>query len=233
MPPVPRHLDWDLWLGPAPARPFHPEYLPKTWRRWWDFGDGALGDMGCHYMDLAFWSLGLRYPTSIEAEGPPVHPELTPAWLVVHYEFPARSEQPPVRLTWYDGGKRPPFVEEGKTPNWRNGVLFVGEKGWLMADYDRRILLPADKFAGFEPPQPFIPRSAGHHDEWLQACRSGARTSCNFEYASALTEAVLLGNVAYRTGHRLEWDASLLRVKHSRQAANYLQSEPRRGWDLC
>src|SRR3989454_3075558 len=149
MPPIPPQLHWDLWLGPAPARPYHPAYLPKTWRHWWDFGDSILGDMACHYVDLAFWALKLQYPRTIEAEGPPIHPETTPPWLVVRYEFPARGELPPVRLTWYDGGKWPSLIEQGKVPEWRNGVLFVGEKGLLLADYGRRKLLPEDQFASF------------------------------------------------------------------------------------
>src|SRR3989440_11093256 len=112
MPPVPAHIHWDLWLGPAPARPYHPEYLPKTWRHWWDFGEGILGDMACHYVDLAFWALKLRYPRTIEAEGPPIHPETTPEWLIARYEFPSRAGHPPVKLSWYDGGKRPALVQE-------------------------------------------------------------------------------------------------------------------------
>jgi predicted dehydrogenase len=232
MPPVPPELHWDLWLGPAPARPYHPAYLPKTWRHWWDFGEGILGDMACHYVDLAFWALKLQHPRTIEAEGPPIHPETTPPWLVVRYEFPARQKLPPVQLTWYDGGKRPGLVEEGKAPDWRNGVLFVGQKGMLLADYTRRRLLPEKQFAGFQAPTPFIPDSIGHHNEWIQACKTGSATTCNFAYASALTEAVLLGNVAYRTGHKLEWDAEALAVNNSKQAMNYIRTEYRKGWEL-
>jgi predicted dehydrogenase len=230
--PIPRHLHWDLWLGPAPARPYHPDYLPKVWRHWWDFGEGILGDMACHYMDLAFWALKLKYPRTIQAEGPPVHPETTPAWLIVHYEFPARLDLPAVAVTWYEGGKRPRLVEEGKAPDWRNGVLFVGEKGMLIADYGRKKLLPEAQFADFQPPAPFIPNSIGHHQEWLQACKTGTPTTCNFGYASALTETVLLGNVAYRSGVKLEWNARLLRVENSHQAMNYVHREYRKGWNL-
>ncbi len=248
MPPVPSQLHWDLWLGPAPARPYHPEYLPKTWRRWWDFGEGILGDMACHYMDLAFWALELHQPLTIEAEGPPINPETTPPWLIVRYEFPprpgrliwqggpdlvkARYELPPVHLTWYDGGRRPGLVEQGKVPNWNNGVLFIGDKGMLLADYGRLKLLPEEQFTGFQPPAPFIPKSAGHHNEWIQACKTGSATTCNFAYASALTETVLLGVVAYRTGHKLDWDAALLKATNSRQAMNYIHTEYRKGWEL-
>src|SRR5438874_1531980 len=166
MPPVLAHIQWDLWLGPAPARPYHPAYLPKTWRHWWDFGEGILGDMACHYMDLPFWALKLKYPASIESEGPPIHPETTPEWLIVHYEFPARRHLPPVKLTWYDGGKRPPIFErdleswyfggkpkeQSATPKWPNGVLFVGDTCMLIADYGKHKLLPESKFEGFKPP---------------------------------------------------------------------------------
>jgi predicted dehydrogenase len=231
-PPVPAHLHWDLWLGPAPARPYHPAYLPKSWRHWWDFGEGVLGDMACHYVDLAFWALKLGSPITIEAEGPPVHPETTPEWLIVRYEFPARGTLPPVKLTWYDGGKRPRLVEERRAPDWRNGVLFVGEKGMIISDYGRRRLLPEDKFAGFQPPPASIPNSVGHHKEWLVACKTGSPTTCNFGYASVLTETVLLGNVAFRAGHKLEWDAGRLTVRNNRQAMNYVRNEYRKGWEL-
>jgi predicted dehydrogenase len=232
LPAIPRNLEWDLWLGPAPARPYHPEYVPKTWRRWWDFGEGILGDMACHYMDLPFWTLHLRHPLTVEAEGPPVNPETVPEWLMVHYEFPARAEMPPVRLTWYDGGKQPDLIAEGKAPRWPNAVLFVGDKGMLIADYNKRKLLPENKYADFQPPAPSIPQSIGHHEEWVRACKTGAQTTCNFAYASALTETVLLGNVAYRTGLKLDWDARLLKARNTMQAMNFLRSEYRKGWEI-
>jgi predicted dehydrogenase len=246
MPPIPPGLHWDLWLGPTPARPYHPAYLPKTWRHWWDFGEGILGDMACHYMDLAFWGLKLNHPLTIEAEGPPIHPETTPEWLIVRYEFPDRGELPPVKLTWYDGGKRPEIFQRdleswyyggkrpqnSKQPNWPNGVLFVGRKGMLIADYGNHKLLPESKFEAFHPPAPFIPESIGHHVEWVKACKTGSGTTCNFGYAAALTETVLLGNVAYRAGQKLEWDAAALKVRNSRQAMNYLRTEYRKGWAL-
>jgi predicted dehydrogenase len=231
-PAIPTHIHWDLWLGPAPMRPYSPEYLPKTWRRWWAFGEGVLGDMGCHYMDLPFWALKLHSPQTIETEGPPVNPETTPAWLIVRYGFPARFDLPPVTLTWYDGGKRPRAVHEGRAPDWRNGVLFVGDKGMLIADYTRRKLLPEEQFTGFEPPAPWMPASAGHHQEWITACKTGSATTCNFAYASALTETVLLGDVAYRAGARLEWDAPTLTARGNSQAANFIRTEYREGWQL-
>lgn len=231
-PPVPPELDWDLWLGPAPERPYHPCYAPGGWRSWWDFGSGALGDFGCHYMDLAFWALELRAPTRVEAEGPPVHPEGTPAWLVVRYEFPARGELPPVRLTWYDGGKKPTLVTEGKVPAWGSAVLFVGEKGMLIADYGNRKLLPEAEFRDFRPPEPSIPDSIGHHREWIAACKTGGPTTCGFDYSGALTEAVLLGVAAYRSGKAFEWDADSLRAKGLPEADRFIRGAPRRGWSL-
>ena len=171
-PPVPKELDWDLWLGPAPYRPYHPCYLPGRWRSWWDFGCGGLGDFGCHYMDLPYWALKLRHPTVIEAAGPPVQAENTSPGLIIRYEFPARDTLPPVKMTWYDGGKRPALLAERKIPAWGAAVLFVGRKGMLIADYDQHKLLPESQFAGFQPPPQTIPDSIGHHAEWIRACKT-------------------------------------------------------------
>ncbi|MCH5374067.1 MAG: Gfo/Idh/MocA family oxidoreductase [Planctomycetes bacterium] len=152
----PPSLSWDLWLGPAPVRPFYPgKYHPGQWRRWWDFGQGTLGDMGCHYMDLPFWALKLRHPTSIEAAGPPVHPETCPLGLTVNYEFPARGDMPAVKFTWYDGNMIPKEVHGERVPP--NGVMFVGSEGMMFADYSRYKLYPSDKFSNFEPPAKTIP----------------------------------------------------------------------------
>ena len=231
-PPVPSTLHWDLWLGAAPERPYHPTYQPKNWRRWWDFGSGTLGDMACHLMDLPFWALELRHPTSVESEGPPVHPETTPHWMVVKYEFPSRGEAPPTKVTWYDGEKRPPQLAESKLPSWDTGVLFVGKKGMLMADYSRRLLFPKDDFRDYKPPEPSIPDSIGHHAEWIAACKTGSPTTCNFDYSGALTESVLLGNVAYRLGQKIEWDAVNLKATNSSNADAYIQREYRKGWAI-
>jgi predicted dehydrogenase len=232
-PPVPEGLHWNvLWLGPAPYRPYHPTYVPFNWRRWWDFGGGTLADMACHYMDLPFWALRLRHPTRVSAEGPPPHAETAAAWLIVTYEFPARDNLPPVRLTWYDGGRRPAQFAEGKLPQWGDGVLFVGDKGMLLADYNRRQLLPEQAFQGFQPPPATIPDSIGHHREWVEACKNAGRTTCNFDYSGALTEAVLLGNVAYRLGRPINWDAANLRATGESDADRYLQKEYRRPWRL-
>ncbi len=231
-PPVPANLHWELWLGPAPERPYNPAYQPFNWRGWWDFGGGTLADMGCHHIDLPFWALGLRAPTRVEAEGPPVHPESTPAWLIVRYDFPARGDRPPIKLTWYDGGKRPPQFAEGKLPRWGDGTLFVGDKGMLLAGYDRHVLLPEEEYKDYQRPEPSIPSSIGHHAEWIEACKTGRPTTCNFDYSGALTEAVLLGNVSYRVGQPLEWDAAGLRATNCPEADRFLRKEYREGWSL-
>jgi len=229
-PPVPPNIHWDLWLGPAPERPYHPTYLPFNWRRWWDFGQGTLGDMACHYMDLPFWALGLNHPVSIEAEGPKVHPETAPLGLVVRYDFPKTDKSPAVQLTWYDGDRTPKEVAGHKVPG--SGVMFVGDKGQMFADYGSYKLYPEDKFSGYKPPKPTIARSIGHHAEWLKACRDGSPTTCNFDYASTLTESVLLGNVAFRSGEKLKWDAARLQCTGAERANDFVRTQYRQGWSL-
>lgn len=230
-PAIPSQLDWDLWLGPAPERPYHPCYVPHDWHYWWDFGGGPLGNMGCHYLDLAFWALDLRHPTSIEAEGPPVHEESTPLPLTVRWEFPARGKAPPVAVTWDHGRKQPPFWKQHNIPSWAWGV-FVGSEGMLLASYGQHALWPADRYADFRAPQPSIPASIGHHQEWIQACKTGGETTCNFDYSGALTEAVLLGNVAYRHGQRIDWEGANLRIPNAPAAERLLRREYRTGWTL-
>ncbi|MGQ9592167.1 MAG: Gfo/Idh/MocA family protein [Planctomycetota bacterium] len=230
--PVPEHIHFDLWLGPAPERPYHPTYLPANWRRWWDFGSGTLGDMGCHYMDLPFWALSLRHPATVEAKGPPVHPETAPEWLEVHWRFPSRAGSKPVDLYWYDGGRRPPQFDEGKLPPWGDGVLFVGEGGMLLASYTDYRLLPEEKFRDYRPPAPFIPDSPGHYEEWIRSCRTGGKATCDFSYAGPLTETVLLGVVAYRSGKKLEWDPFELKAPNCPEAGRFLRRDYRPGWTL-
>jgi predicted dehydrogenase len=229
-PAIPPNIHYDLWLGPAPYRPYHSIYLPANWRRWWDFGGGTLGDMGCHFLDLPFWALTLTQPTAISAEGSPVHAETAPLWLAVHWEFPARGDLPPVQLSWYDSGKQPDALESLGMKSWDSGVLFVGSKGALIADYSRHQLLPAKDFTGFEAPRHFIEESVGHHREWIEACKDGRPTTCNFTYAGNMTEAVLLGNVAYRRGKRLTWDPHGLRVTNDEEANRLIRREYRPGW---
>ena len=227
----PKTLHWDLWLGPAPVRPYAAgRYHPAQWRRWWDFGNGTLGDMGCHYMDLPFWALELKYPTSVEAEGPEVHPETCPLGLTVRYEFPASVGGSPVSLTWYDGNMTPKEVAGQRVPG--NGVMFVGSEGMLFADYNNYRLFPREKFADFTPPAKTIPDSIGHYAEWLKACREGTPTTCTFDYSGPLTETVLLGNVAYRVGRKLNWQAEALQVANNTAANALISKAYRSGWEL-
>jgi predicted dehydrogenase len=230
-PEVPQTLDWDLWLGPASYRPYHTAYAPFGWRYWWNFANGQLGDFFCHYCDLAFWALKLRHPITIEAEGP-VHPESAARWTIARQEYPARGDLPPVTLTWYHGGGYPAFVKEGKVPQWANAVLFIGSEGMLIADYGQHKLLPEEKYADFKRPEPFIPDSIGHHREWVEACKTGGQTTCNFDYSGALTEAALLCNVALRAGKKLTWDAKNLKAIGCPEADAFLRREYRKGWTL-
>lgn len=228
----PANLNWDLWLGPAPERPYvSGRYHPAQWRRWWDFGQGTLGDMACHYMDLPFWALKLRYPTAIEAEGPPPHPETCPMGLIVRYDFPEREGLKACKMTWYDGDLIPKTVAGERVPG--SGVMFVGTAGKMFADYGSYRLFPAQKFAAFKPPAQTIPRSIGHHLEWIKACKDGSPTTCNFDYSGPLTETVLLGNIAYRTGQKIEWDAAKLQATNCPDAAKYVTKEYRSGWEVA
>ena len=232
--PVPEGLDWDLWIGPAPFRPFHEVYYPgPKWYRWWDFGNGTMSDLGSHWNDLPFWALKLDAPLTIEAGGPPPHPEIAPASMHAVYEYGARGTLPPVRLTWHQGEDRPQIWKDGGIPRWDSGVLFVGSQGrMLIADYSRHQLLPEKDFVGFTAPPQSIPKSIGHHQEWIRACKTGEPTTCNFGYAGLLTEANHLGNVAYRVGRKLEWDSAGLRVRNAAEAAPLIRREYRRGWTL-
>ncbi len=234
-PPIPAGLNYDLWLGPVPEVPYSPEYVPRAWRNWWAFGGGALGDFGCHYMDLPHWALGLRAPLSAQVvEGPSVHPDSVPPYLIVQYQYPERGEQPPLTLTWYHGGKQPSpdVLAPDLAREWKSGVLFVGRKGNLLSDYGRHRLIPEKNFAGFVAPTPFIPDSIGHHAEWIRACKTGEPTTCNFEYSGALTEAVLLGNVAYRAEARIDWNSRKLSARNCKEAQKYIHHHYRKGWKV-
>lgn len=232
--PIPSGLDWDLWLGPAPHRPFNNVYVPgPKWYRWWDFGNGTMSDLGSHWNDLPFWALELKAPLTISAKGPPPHPDLAPASMQATYEYASRGELPPVSLTWYQGVNKPALWTAGNIPQWDSAVLFVGDRGMLLSDYSRHVLLPEKEFADFKPPEPSIPKSIGHYAEWIAACKTGAPTTCNFEYAGWLTEANHLGNVAYRVGKTLEWDPINLRCPNAPEADRFLRREPRKGWTLA
>ncbi len=227
----PKELSWDLWLGPAPVRPFATgKYHPANWRRWWDFGQGTLGDMGCHYMDLPFWALGIKNPKECEAEGPAVHPETCPLGLIVRYKFASPAGKSDINLTWYDGDKTPKEISGQKVKS--AGVFFIGTAGMMFADYTSFRLFPAEKFTGFKPPEPTIPKSIGHHAEWIKACKEGTTTTCNFDYSGPLTETVLLGNVAYRAGKKITWDAVNMKCPGTPDAEKFLTKSYRAGWEV-
>lgn len=235
-PPVPKTLDWDLWLGPAPYRPYHPAYVPFKWRGWWDFGTGALGDMACHILDVAFWALELVDPISVEAQVSDNHkPETFPKWSIITYEFPQRGSLPACKLIWYDGGKMPsPDLAPGvKLP--KNGTILVGTKGTLVtldAYGGKYKLLPEEKFEGFEPPEMKLPVSPGHHREWILACKGEGEALSNFDYAARLTETVLIGNLAIWAGKKVEWDAKNMCAKNAPEANVIVRPEFRKGWSL-
>lgn len=231
----PSHLNWDLWLGPAASRPYSRSIHPGNWRRFWEYGSGTFGDMACHVMDLPFWALNLRFPTSVVAEGSPVDPVGTAKWVKARYEFPTDNGK--LTFHWSDGNAHFDRVSQTKDPSgkplsqWGLGVLFVGTQGDLVADYGRRILLPADKFEGFEAPAKSIADSIGHWNEWVQACKTGSATTCNFDYSGALTETVLLGVVAYRAQKALQWDAAKLEATNCPEATPLVRKSYRDGFD--
>jgi predicted dehydrogenase len=250
---VPSTLQWDLWLGCAPERPYDPIYVPFKWRGWMDFGTGALGDMACHLMNMPYQALKLGYPTAVEAQAAPDLTEETyPSWSVVNYEFPARGEQPPVRMTWYDGGRnRPEWATRRLTElcGMKNlpgsGYVCVGEKGNLLSPSEiggQYRLVPQERFAGHKPPPRTLPRVIGHYKEWIQACIENKldMPMSSFDVAGPLTETVLLGCLAMRVGGRIEWDPAAMRItdvvsekKTSVAEANkYLTKEYRKGWEL-
>ncbi len=229
----PPELDWDLWLGPAPARPFHEVYFPgPKWYRWWDFGNGTMSDLGSHWNDLPYWALQLDAPRAVEAFGPDPHPEIAPASMTAVYEYGPRGQLPACKHAWYQGEDKPEIWKEKGIPQWNSGCLFIGEKGMLLSDYGKHLLLPEARFADFEPPQPFLPDSPGHHQEWVAACLTGSPTGSPFSYAGPLTEANHLGNVAFRAGGKIHWDAKAMRITNHEAANRFLSREPREGWSL-
>jgi len=243
-PPVPATLDWDLWLGPAKWRPYHPCYLPFSWRGWWDFGTGVLGDIGCHQLDPVFRALRLGYPTTVEAcssnmdEGPAVKEETAPKSSIVRFEFPAREGFPPLTLTWYDGGlmpQRPAELEEGRKFGEADDNLFVGDKGKMLGYR----LIPEARMKEYGKPPQRIERSPGHHKEWLIACKGGPAARSNFDWAGPLTEVVLYGNIAlrmerqlYEKGLKLHCDGPNMQITNLPEANKYVHGEYREGWVL-
>ncbi len=231
--PAPEYLDWDLWLGPAPSRPFHHVYFPgPKWYRWWEFANGTMSDLGSHWNDLPYWALKLDAPRTVESFGSPPHPEIAPASMTAVYEYGPRGDLPAVNLTWYQGSHKPDLWKAGEIPKWGNGVLFVGTEGMLLSDYGKHVLLPENKFADFRPPKPFLPAPSSHHEQWLLACRGEGTTGSPFSYAGPLTEANHLGNVAYRVGEKITWDAEKMQCVGCPDADPMIRREPREGWSL-
>ncbi len=241
IPAIPPTLDWDLWLGPAPERPYHPTYLPADWRAWWDFGTGALGDMGAHIMDVPFWVLDLDHPSTVQASSTKVNEETYPKASIVRYHFPGNNDRSGITLNWYDGEimpKRPPELEPGRRMGDSDGgVLFVGDKGKIMCGCygSNPRLIPEKKMKAFKVPEKTILRSPGIHAEWIQACKAGSQATSNFGYAGKLTETMLLGNLAIKLANRhkvLKWDGPNFRVTNFEEANQYLHTEYREGWIL-
>lgn len=238
-PTVPNTLDWDLWLGPAPWRPYNPAYLPTKWRGWWDFGTGALGDIACHYFDPVFRALKLGQPVSVEASSTRVNEETFPLGSMITYQFPARGNLPSVKLVWYDGGLRPPRPPQIKDSDLMgdNGHLLVGEKGIINTDWSKWRIYPEKLAKEYGEPPKKLERSPGHHQEWVNACKGGAKAGSNFDWAGPLTEVVLLGNVALRAQLRerltrsvLQWDSDKLVCTNVPEANQFLRREYRQGW---
>jgi predicted dehydrogenase len=240
--PVPDGLDWDLWLGPAPERPFNHAYLPFVWRGWSDFGCGALGDMGSYSFDTIFRVLKLEAPVSIEASSSDRYEETYPLASVIHFNFPARGDMPPVRFTWYDGGLKPPRPDEleenrplkGDGEEEDEGLLFVGDRGKILCTFNggNPKIIPQAKMNSFQQPPKTLPRSPGNEQEWLDACKgSKVKPGGNFEFEGLVTETLLLGNVAARMGQKLTWDRPSL-IVNSDVAQKWVRPERRKGWEL-
>lgn len=252
-PPVPSTLDWDLWVGPAPMRAYHPVYHPGTWRAWWDFGTGSLGDLGCHIMDPVFWALKLKYPVSVEGcistywkglwQKTEPKNEQYPRSTIVRFKFPPREGMPAVKVTWWDGGmmpERPEILEKGRRlGDDDGGVLFIGDKGILMCGcYGRDPrLLPETRMKEYKQPAQTLRRvpgaERGHEKDWLRACKDGKPASADFEYSGPFAETVLMGNLAIRFPFReLLWNGEKMEMTNDAEANAYVRRQYREGWTL-
>ena len=235
--PVPKGLDWDLWLGPAPERPYHQAYLPFKWRGWWDFGTGALGDIACHAIAAGFQALNLGHPTSIEATTSKVNRETFPSWSIITYQFPPAvmpngKKRPGLKLVWYDGGKvpsRPAELEAGRNMG-KNGHLFIGTAGTI---FNGRII-PETNFKDRmrTPPPKVLARSPGIYAEFIRACKGGEKTVADFAFSGALTEMALVGNLAVATGKKILWDGPAMRCTNVPEANRTVRRRYRKGWTL-
>ena len=236
-PAVPTGLDWDLWIGPAPFRPYHPAYHPMVWRCWWDFGVGMMGDRGAHTLDAAVWALELDAPETVEATSCGLNVETHPLSAIVTYRFPARGARPPVKLTWYEGTRppRPEELEDGRTMPAEGGLVFKGAKGAIMCGVygDGPRIVPEKLMQAAARPEKSIPRVEGSHEQdWARACKAGRKAGAAFEYSGPLTEVCLLGNVAKRLDTRIAWDPVNLRVTNVPEAEALIRRPYRPGWSL-
>ena len=245
-PPVPSTLDWDLWLGPVASRPYHPDYAPVSWRGWRDFGTGALGDMGCHIIDHPVWALGLGAPSSVQArttiegsflEGDKPNLETYPIASIITYEFPARGELPPLRMTWYEGGLMPPTPWKWATTSTCPITACSTSAARGRCSTAPTAACPSSCPHALHEQAAAVPktmlRSPGHYEEWVLACKGGPRPVSNFDYAGPMTEIVLLGVLALRApGRRLEWDSQNMRVKNAPELDQHIHIEYRKGWSL-
>jgi predicted dehydrogenase len=228
--PVPPHLNWDLWLGPAAERPYHETYCPYGWRFWWDFGTGEMGNWGCHILDIPFWALDLKHPTKVDASGPEPHLQTTPKSMTTRFEFPANDKRGPVTLHWYHG--TPPILREHNLEARNMNNLFIGSEGMLLCGFGSHKLLPEEKHADTKPDDRVLYNSPGFYNEWLTACKGGPPASCNFDYSGPMAETVLLGNIAYRAGGGFAWDQSNLKTSGNARANDFLRDEFRKGWEV-
>jgi predicted dehydrogenase len=248
-PPVPETLDWDLWLGPAPHRPYHPAYHPWDWRAWTDFGTGALGDMACHILDPVFWALKLKYPVAAEGsyaanvikrrEKQDIN-ESYPLGSIIHLDYPARESMPAVKIHWYDGGlkpERPEELEEGRRMgDGGNGVIFVGDKGKLMCNCyaESPQLIHYKTMKAYKRPEKTLPRvEVSHEMDWVNAIKKGRQPSSNFDYAGPLTEMVLMGNLClFKPGEKILWDGENMTVTNIPELNKYVNPPYRDAWSL-
>lgn len=230
--PVPPELDWDLWIGPAPMRPFHNIYFPgPRWYRYWSFANGTMSDLGSHANDLPFWALKLDHPQTVEAHGPPPHPEITPANMRATWTYGRRGDLVPVTHHWYQGTEKPKLWTDGKIPQWKDGSLFIGERGMVLGNYGAHLIMLDDKAEQFQRPPHSIEDGPSHQRQFIECARAGKKAPCDFSYSGLLTVANHLGGVAYRAGKKLKWDP--VAGKTNDAAANRLLArEYRTGWKL-
>jgi predicted dehydrogenase len=230
----PAYLNWDLWLGPAAARPYNHLYQPFVWRGWYDFGTGAIGDMGCYSFDTIVRALKLGPPASVEGSSTERMADTFPRASIIHFQFPARGDMPPVRVTWYDGGLKPKQPDELDETFDAEGLLFIGDEGKILCGFNgaKPRLIPAARMQAFQQPAKTLPRSPGNDREWIDACKGGPAGGASFEFTAGVTETVLLGNVAVRTGERLLWDSPGFKITNAAGANQYLQRAYRQGWTV-